>query len=76
MRPKFTLVGRLGGAIDGHVEVSQVIIVGCRRDALYSGGYRVSTDKDGESYEDSRLVHQALRLLDNALGESHDWPWS
>lgn len=40
--PEHTLVGRLGGAIDGHVEVSQVVVMRSGRDALDSTATEIS----------------------------------
>lgn len=70
-----TLVGRLGWTVNRDIEVSQVVIVGNSVDtgdpeynSISCNPVLMSVDQD----YNSRLSHQPLGLLDNALRQGHD----
>lgn len=68
-----TLVWRLGGAMDLDVEVAQVLLVGDGADSGNTAERCLSEEYLGWRLlkDDLRLGHEPLRLLYDALWQSH-----
>lgn len=70
-----TLVGRLGWTVNRDIEVSQVVVMGNSVNTWDSRYNLISRNPIlvfVDWYYNSRLSHQPLGLLDNALRQGHD----